>query len=77
MPGVQDGHGSLVARIAFWATRRRWGKVLEPLRIYAHVPRIMMAFGKLVKSVEKPRRLSVGLKSLAMARVAMQVGCMF
>lgn len=77
MPGVPDGRGSILVRLAYWVSRRNWGQVLEPLRIYAHVPRIMMGFGKLLRSVEKSRRLPAGLKSLAMARTAMQVGCPF
>ncbi|NUN49510.1 MAG: hypothetical protein HUU15_11845 [Candidatus Brocadiae bacterium] len=77
IPGVQDGQGGLLARIAFFFTRRRYGRVLDPLRIYALVPRIMMAAGKLFGSVEKPRHLPVGLKCLAMARAAALVGCPF
>ena len=77
IPGVQDGQGSLITRIAFWRVRSIWGQVLEPTRIYALVPRLMMGFGKLLRAVEKPLKLPMELKSLAMARVAMRVGCPF
>lgn len=77
IPGVPDGQGSLVARIAFWRIRSIWGQVLEPTRIYALVPRLMLAFGKMVRVLEKPRKLPPDLRSLAMARVATRVGCPF
>lgn len=77
IPGVQDGHGSLVARLAFWRVRSIWGQVLAPTRIYALVPRLLMAFGKLLRAVEKPRNLPLRVKSLAMARTAAVVGCPF
>jgi hypothetical protein len=77
IPGVPDGKGGLLVRLAYWYSRRIWGMVLDPLRVYALAPRVMMAFGKLLRSIEKPRKLPIGLKSLAMARTAMQVGCPF
>ena len=77
IPGVQDGHGPLIVRLAFWRLRSIWGQVLEPTRIYALVPRLMMAFGKVLRAVEKPRKLPLELKSLAMARVAIRGGCPF
>jgi hypothetical protein len=77
MPGVPDGRGPLIVRLARWMSRRQWGCVLDPLRIYALVPRVMMAFGKLLRSIDRPRRLPRALKSLAMARAATRVGCAF
>lgn len=77
LPGVPDGKGPLIVRLAYWRLRSIWGQVLEPTRIYALVPRLMMAFGKLLRAVEKPKKLPLDLKSLAMARVATRVGCPF
>ncbi len=77
LPGVQDGKGPLIVRLAFWRLRSIWGQVLEPTRIYALVPRLMMAFGKMLRVVEKTKKLPLDLKSLAMARVATRVGCPF
>ncbi|MCE9580975.1 MAG: hypothetical protein K8T20_00510 [Planctomycetes bacterium] len=77
LPGVRDGKGPLIVRLAYWRLRSIWGQVLEPTRIYALVPRLMMAFGKLLRAVEKPHKLPLEMKSIAMARVAMRVGCPF
>lgn len=75
--GVQDGQGSLLVRLAFWRMRSVWGQVWDPLRLYALVPRLMMAFRKMLGAVEKPRKLPMDLKSLAMARAASRIGCAF
>lgn len=77
IPGVPDGKGPFLVRIAYWISRRQWKCVLDPLRVYALVPRVMMAFGKLLRSIDKPRKLPRALKSLAMARAATRVGCAF
>jgi len=77
IPGVQDGRGPLMVRLAYWYTRRLWGHVLAPMRIYALVPRLMMAFGKLLRAIERPRRLPIRVKSMAMARTAAVIGCPF
>lgn len=55
LPGVSDRDAGLGARIAFFFTRRKLAQMtgletagmLEPLRMYAHIPRLLNAYGRL------------------------------
>lgn len=77
LAGVEDGRGGPTAWVAFWLSRLKYGSVLEPLRLYAHRPRILRAFLRLYRAVEKSGALPRRLKALAMVRVARLVGCPF
>ena len=74
--GVTKG-GSLIARIGFWLSRRRVGKVVPPLRLHALHSRLLMGYGQMELAQDRARRVPADLKSLVQIRVAMQVGCPF
>ena len=44
--GVRKG-GGILARIAFFLCRRKVGKVVQPLRIYALHPRALLGYGQM------------------------------
>ncbi len=74
--GVTKG-GSLLARIAFFFTRRRVGRVLKPVRVHALHARLLYGYGQMELAQEKARTVPVAVKALAQVRVAMRVGCPF
>lgn len=76
IPGVERG-GGLLARFVFWATRRKVGRVIRPVRIFALRPRLLWGYGQMELAQEASRTLPPGLVPLAQVRVAMRVGCPF
>lgn len=77
LPGVMDGSGGLLARLAFWFSRRKFGKVLAPTRLYAHSPRILRAVGGLYGVLEKPLAAPARLLNLTKHHAARLIGCPF
>src|ERR1700739_4661123 len=75
LKGVSDRDAGLGAKIAFFFTKRKLAQMtgletagmLEPLRMYAHIPRLLSAIGKLEQVESKldilrprPRALPAG-----------------
>ncbi len=74
--GVTHG-GSLLARIAFFMTRRRLGKVIRPIRIHALHGRLLYGLAQMEMAQEKATSVPVAVKALAQIRIAMRIGCPF
>ncbi len=68
---------SLLARLAFHLSRRRLGKIIQPLRVYALHTGLLLGYGQMERAQEKARRVPVPVKSLAQIRIAMLIGCPF
>ena len=77
LPGVGDDETGLLARIAYWMTRRRYGKVLDPVRIYAYRPRLLRAVGGLFRTIERSDRVPPRLRAMAVHHTARLIGCPF
>ena len=67
----------LFIRFTYFVTRRRLGKVVEPLMIAAHRPRLVFGLGMMETSFDKLRAMPAALKSLGQVRAATLVGCPF
>ena len=39
--------GGLVTRAAFWFAKRKVGRLIEPIQIHAHHPRLLRAYGSM------------------------------
>ena len=74
--GVTKG-GSLLARLAFWATKRKVGRVVRPVRVHALSGPILFGLGAMETGQEKARRVPETAKMLASLRVATRIGCPF
>ena len=74
--GVTSG-GSLLARIAFFFTRRKVGRVIKPVRIHALHTRVLLGYAQMEMAQEKARRVPTVIKSLASILAAMNIGCPF
>jgi AhpD family alkylhydroperoxidase len=83
LQGVSDRDASLGARIAFFFTKRKLAQMagletagmLEPLRMYAHIPRLLSAYGKLEQAESKLDILSPRHRALAELKAATTVRC--
>ncbi len=75
--GVEPQDASLVARLAYWFTKRKVGKVIMPVKIHAHHPRLLRGLGGMEMAQQAASTLGAGLKELCNIRVAMRVGCPF
>lgn len=77
IPGVTDNEASLFTRFVYWMVRRRFGHVMEPLRITAHHPRLLKATGQMEMGQEAARSINFELKALVSIKVATLIGCPF
>ncbi|SPM31738.1 carboxymuconolactone decarboxylase family protein [Mycobacterium terramassiliense] len=83
LQGVPDRDAGLGAKIAFFFTKRKLAQMagletagmLEPLRMYAHIPRLLSAYGKLEQAESKLDILSPRHRALAELKSATTVGC--
>ncbi len=73
--GVPDSTRNPLARFSFFESRRRFGKVTDPLRIYAHHPVILSGYAAHELATERATRVPERLKHLAELRAAMLCGC--
>lgn len=81
--GVSDHDAGLGAKIAFFFTKRRLAKMtgletatmLEPLRMYAHIPKLLNAYGRLELAESKLDILSPRHRALAELKSATTVRC--
>ncbi len=67
----------LFVRFAYWATKRKLGKVPAPAQIIAHHPRNLWGYAEMEQAQQAAKRVDAGLKNLADLRVATRVGCPF
>ena len=74
--GVTRG-GSLPARLAFFMTRRKVGRVVAPVRLHALHTRLLVGYGQMELAQEKASRVPQAVKALAQVYVATLVGCPF
>ena len=87
LQGVSDRDARLGAKIAFFFTKRKLAQMtgletagmLEPLRMYAHIPRLLNAYGKLEQAFQKADAkldiLSPRHRALAELKSATTVRC--
>ena len=86
LTGVSDRDAGLGAKIAFFFTRRKLAQMtglktlatagmLEPLRMYAHIPRLLNAIGRLEQAESKLDVLSPRHRALTELKAATTVRC--
>ena len=83
LQGVSDHDAGLGAKIAFFFTKRKLAQLtgletagmLEPLRMYAHIPRLLNAYGRLEQAESKLDILSPRQRALAELKSATTVRC--
>jgi alkylhydroperoxidase family enzyme len=64
-----------VARIGRWYSRRRYGRVLDPVAAMGHHPRVLLTGGRFELGVARWKALDPALKHLAVMASAARIGC--
>ena len=67
----------LFVSIVYSLTQRRLGRVIVPIQVTAHHPRIFWGYLQMEQSQMGAKRVDPKLKGLAELRVATLVGCPF
>jgi AhpD family alkylhydroperoxidase len=65
----------ILARVAGWYSKRRYGKEMDPLAPYAHRPGLLLGYGALETAFERSHRLDLRLRLLAEIKAATLAGC--
>jgi len=81
IPGASPNQGGLIRRlfvgIVYSLTRRRLDRVIMPIQVTAHHPKILWGYGQMEQSQASSKLIDPKLKGLAELRVATLVGCPF
>ena len=72
--GIKQG-GSLLAKIAFFFSKKKVGKVTTPVRITALHTQILKGYGRMELAQDKANEVAPEIKILAQVRAATIIGC--
>jgi AhpD family alkylhydroperoxidase len=75
--GVPEKDAGLLGRFAYRFSRRRFGKVPEPVRVTAHHRNVLLGTGAMELALDRSGLVDARLKNLAEMKVALVVGCEF
>jgi hypothetical protein len=73
--GLESRQASWWTRLFYWFTKRKVGRVVEPIKITAYQPRLLWAVGKMELAQEAMSSLDLSLKWLVKIRAATLIGC--
>ena len=74
---LESAHAGLFARFVYWMTKRKVGRVVLPVKIMGHHPRLLMGMGQMEQAQLAARSVPLTLKELAQIKTAMLIGCPF
>ena len=83
MNGLEPHEAGWLTRFVYWLTRRKIGQItgssrlVEPVKITAHHPRLLKAYGQMEMGQEAATSVPASLKALAGIKTATLVGCPF
>lgn len=81
IPGAAANQGGPLRRgfvsLVYYLTRRRLGRVIMPIQVTAHHPKIFWGYLQMEQSQMGSKLIDHKLKGLAELRVATLVGCPF
>ena len=77
IPGVETRDAGLFVRFVYWMVKRKIGRVIQPIKITAHHPRLLRAVGQMEMGQEAAKTVDAALKALLSVKTAMLVGCPF
>ncbi|MBI1849027.1 MAG: hypothetical protein HYR85_01655 [Planctomycetes bacterium] len=75
--GVSDRRAGLLTRVIFWLVRRKIGRMILPIRVAAHQPKLLRGFAFMQLGQEGMRSIDPALKSMCQVKAAMRIGCPF
>ena len=75
--GVKEHEAGWLIRLAYRMIKKRVGRLIEPLKIAAHHPRLFRAVLEMERGQAQARTVNAALKALVQVKVAMLIGCPF
>jgi hypothetical protein len=75
--GVEPDRAGQFVRFVYWMVRRKLGRVVLPIKITAHHPRLLRSVGEMESGQIAANSVDEALKSLALVKVATEIGCPF
>lgn len=75
--GVSSREAGWFAKAVFWYSKRKFGRVMEVLRITAHSPKVLHGTVDMEKAQGALESVDKALTALAEIKVATMVGCPF
>lgn len=67
----------MFARVAYRMTRQRVGRVVVPVQVMAHHPRLLWGYGQMDDAIKGGGKVDASLLSLVQLRAATLIGCPF
>jgi AhpD family alkylhydroperoxidase len=74
LKGIMRG-GSALTRLLFFLSRRSYGRVPTPAKVYALDPALLLTVALMEEGQEHARQMNAQLKQLARMLVAWRIGC--
>jgi alkylhydroperoxidase family enzyme len=75
--GVPRSKAGPVVRLIYRLSRRRLGRDVDPMAVYAHTPGLLIGYGMFEQATSKQERVEERLKALAETKAAAVVSCEF
>jgi alkylhydroperoxidase family enzyme len=75
--GVSTSNASPLVRLVYRLSRRRLGRDVDPIAVYAHAPGLLLGYGMLEQATAGQHRVPERLKVLAETKAAALVSCEF
>ena len=75
--GVARNKAGFLARLTYRFSRRRFGKVADPLRVMGHHNRVLFGASMFELAMDRAKTVEPRLKELAQIKAATLVGCPF
>jgi AhpD family alkylhydroperoxidase len=75
--GVSARRARPLTKLVYRLTRRKLGRMLDPISVYAHAPGLLYGYGMLEQATLKQHRVPERLKALAELKAAALVNCEF
>ena len=66
-----------VVKLIYRMTRRQFGRMMDPIAVYAHTPRLLIGYGMFEQATAKQHRVDERLKALGELKAAALVNCEF
>ena len=75
--GVQPRDAGLLTRLAYWFTKRRFGRVMHTVKVTAHNFRLLRAVGAMEGAQAAFKSVDPTLVALGGIKIATVIGCPF
>ena len=75
--GIEPAQAGLFTRFVYWMTKRKLGRLIEPVKIAAHHPRLLRAMAAMESGQAAANSVPAPIKALAGIKAVTLVGCPF